>query len=82
MSKYYKEDLQAHEYCPDVPDQYRYLEKEHQWLLVKNENQKIAFLRYCYFSNCFTHRTIPVATLHVHLVAQTTTISGILTCTS
>ena len=46
MTIYYKEKLCAHEHHPDVPDQYKYLNNERQWLLVDNHGQKIAFLRY------------------------------------
>ena len=48
MSLYYDENLLAHEHHPAVPDSYKYLDNERQWLLIKSRSSKIAFLRYEY----------------------------------
>ena len=46
MSLYYDATRSAHEHRPSVPDKYKYLENERQWLLVKTSSSRIAFLRF------------------------------------
>ena len=46
LSLYYRDELTTHEHRPLVPDNFKYIENERQWLLVDNENTKLAFLRY------------------------------------
>ena len=45
MSLYYDEKLDAHEHHPQVPDNFKYLTNERQWLLLQSNGTKIAFLR-------------------------------------
>ena len=46
----YRETLEAHPWEPEVNPEYKYLEKERQWLLIKgNDGQKMAFL-HCYLA--------------------------------
>ena len=50
LALYYRDTLLAHEWHPNVDDEYQYIEKERQWLLIHGEgNTKIAFLN-CYIA--------------------------------
>ena len=40
----YRDNLTAHQYSPDVPSHLQYIMNERQWLLVSNNNEKVAFL--------------------------------------
>ena len=40
----YKEQLSAHQYSPDIPDELEYVSKERQWLLMSSGEDKCAFL--------------------------------------
>ena len=83
MSLYYDESLLAHEHHPAVPDHYKYLQNERQWLLIKSSNSKIAFLRFVIPLYCLKQfLSIPLAAIWpVPQTDQTTIASGIPTCT-
>ena len=40
----YKESLKAHQWSPQVEEQFKYVEKERQWLLIEGSNKRCAFL--------------------------------------
>lgn len=40
----YRDTLTAHQYNPNVPPHLKYITNERQWLLISNNNEKIAFL--------------------------------------
>ena len=48
LAIFYRDTLMAHEWNPIVSEQYKYIEKERQWLLIRGEgSNKMAFLN-CY----------------------------------
>ena len=50
LSILYKDTLSAHRWMPCVPTEYKYVEKERQWLLIRGEHgRKLAFL-HCYIA--------------------------------
>ena len=44
LAMFYRSSLVAHEHQPDVPDEYTYIQKERQWLLIADGSSKCAFL--------------------------------------
>ena len=49
LTMIYRDTLQCHEWEPNVPDGFKYIEKERQWLLISSGEQKTAFL-HCYIA--------------------------------
>ena len=50
LALFYKETLMAHEWRPHIDNEYKYVEKERQWLLIHGDgNNRIAFLN-CYIA--------------------------------
>ena len=45
----YRKSLNTHKWIPVVPPEYKYVEKERQWLLIKQGEKKCAFL-HCYIA--------------------------------
>ena len=41
---FYRSSLVAHEHQPDIPDEYAYIQKERQWLLIADGPSRCAFL--------------------------------------
>ena len=44
LAMFYRSSLVAHEHDPDVSDEYRYIQKERQWLLITDGPNRCAFL--------------------------------------
>ena len=54
LCMFYKPHLRPHKWTPQVSDNFKYVENERQWLLLKNKREKLAIL-HCYLA-CQTSR--------------------------